>query len=81
MRKRSNTFLKCKPLPLKPPLFLSSLYKVKVATSLLLKVRVQIAYIRVINVILAFMKYLRDLCDKHGIMLIVDEVQTGTFLL
>jgi 4-aminobutyrate aminotransferase len=25
----------------------------------------------------AFMKYLRDLCDKHGIMLIVDEVQTG----
>jgi len=24
-----------------------------------------------------FMKYLRELCDKHGILLIADEVQTG----
>lgn len=27
----------------------------------------------------AFMKHLRSVCDKHGIMLIVDEVQTGFY--
>src|SRR5690606_17330162 len=24
-----------------------------------------------------FMRYLRELCDRHGILLVVDEVQTG----
>ncbi|WVQ85429.1 4-aminobutyrate transaminase [Cryptococcus sp. DSM 104549] len=27
----------------------------------------------------AFMRHLRDVCDKHGILLVVDEVQTGFF--
>lgn len=27
----------------------------------------------------AFMRHLREVCDKHGIMLIVDEVQTGFY--
>ncbi|KIR67649.1 4-aminobutyrate transaminase [Cryptococcus bacillisporus CA1873] len=27
----------------------------------------------------AFMKHLREVCDKHGILLVVDEVQTGFF--
>ena len=27
----------------------------------------------------AFLNHLREVCDKHGIMLIIDEVQTGFF--
>ncbi|WVO17843.1 4-aminobutyrate transaminase [Cryptococcus depauperatus] len=27
----------------------------------------------------AFLKHLRDVCDKHGILLVVDEVQTGFY--